>query len=151
MLSWSYMDRAKLYLKHGGNVMKATKKKIGRKVNKAGQVFKYPVIDFVDEQNNPTKLYWSSRNDLGHFGIPKVIFNVSTKTSGVFIDKNGDYAMTQNCAAISGDKEDLEDMQKALLNPEFLRLMKACDVEGKSKYNIEIIKRFKKDFWKEFV
>ena len=97
-------------------------------------------------------LKYSSTKEKGHFGIPKVIF--SNGISCPFIDEMGEYAMTQFAYAIVDDVKNLPFIQKAMLNPDFMKLMSFSDGMtgvGRHRYNRKAIALFRKDFWKEFL
>jgi hypothetical protein len=113
--------------------------------------FRFPCVQHVSSKNNePSCLYYSNTNKKGHFGIPKVIFG--RQISGVFIDKEGSFGMSDCCAAIIDDVKNLELIQKAMTSNKFIELMKMCDVGGnRDRFNRKIISLFRKDFWKEFI
>lgn len=112
--------------------------------------FKYPCIQNVNVKNELSCIHHSNTKTNGHFGLPKVIFG--RKSSGVFVDKNGDFGQAQDCSSIIDDLDNIENIQKALQNKRFLMLSKQCDVGGsRDWYNRKIIATFRKDFWKEFI
>jgi hypothetical protein len=89
---------------------------------------------------------YSSRNDKGHFGIPKVIFGDSG-INNCIIDSKGLYGMTEHSMAISVE-ENFEEVKKYLDSNEFKNILKACSW---SNYQIDwrLFTYFRKDFWKE--
>jgi len=101
-----------------------------------------------DKNNIPT-VYYSSLNNRGHFNIPKVIF--ANGASGVFIDYNGDYALTEFAQAIIDEKSNLENIKKALQSEKFVKKIMLFKNSLGNKYNRKIIETFRKDFWKEFI
>ena len=109
--------------------------------------FKYPVVYTVNRSNTPT-FYWSSKNDLGHFGVPKLIWG--NGATGAIIDDTGKYGLTQFTYAIVDTKENLKNIEKVFLSKEFQSLIFGCSV-GQQSINYKIISTFRKDFWKEFV
>lgn len=113
--------------------------------------YKYPIIYGVKspEKGNIPSLYYSSRNDRGHFGISKVIFGKGA--SGVLIDKDGNYGLTEFAQAIIDDKENLENIKKALLNVKFIKNIMGFKHSLGDKYNKKIISMLRKDFWREFI
>ena len=92
-------------------------------------------------------LWYSNRNDRGHFGLSKVIF-ASGVGSGIFVDRDGVYATTEFASSIVDDDiEVLENIKTALASDKFLQLIGKT---GSDKYNRKIISLFRKDFWKDF-
>jgi hypothetical protein len=109
---------------------------------------KYPIVYMVSYKNIPTFIY-SSRNDRGHFGIPKVIW--ASGSSGVIIDYKGEYGLTPFSAAISDEPENLENIKKALESEKFIKEVMLFKNGLGHKYNNKVISMLKKDFWKEFI
>jgi hypothetical protein len=92
-------------------------------------------------------LWYSNRNDRGHFGLPKVIF-ASGVGSGIFVDKKGEFATTEFASSIVDDDINiLEKIKAALSSDKFLQLIGKT---GSDKYNRKIISLLRKDFWKDF-
>ena len=110
--------------------------------------FRYPCV-YVTLKNGEISLWYSKFNNKGHFGVPKVIF--SNGTSSPVIDIEGEYGLTQFSYAIIDSKENLKNIQKALNNENFIKIMDRCQLVGKHRYHYKIIASFRKDFWKEFV
>lgn len=107
---------------------------------------KYPCV-YVTYKDG-TKQVWYSNVNKGHFGISKVIF--SNGISSPIIDESGEYGVMNFAYGIVDDVENLPYIQKALLNPEFLKLISFAD-SGVHRYNPKVIALFRKDFWKEFI
>jgi hypothetical protein len=110
--------------------------------------FKYPVV-YVTYKDGSMNLRYSNTKEHGHFGVSKIIFSNGGASHPV-IDENGDYAMTQFAYAIVDVPKNLPFIQKAMLNPEFIKLM-SFSQGVKHRYNHTVIATFKKDFWKEFL
>lgn len=110
--------------------------------------FKFPCIQNVSIKNEISCLYYSSTNEKGHFGIPKVIFG--RKHSGVMIDFDGKYGLAQDCTAIVDAQENLENIKKAIESEKFIFDVMGYRILG-DKYNRKIIATFRKDFWKNFI
>lgn len=108
--------------------------------------FIYPVVYSV-KADGELNLYWSSRNDNGHFGIPKIIWGWG---AGIFIDRKGEYGMTQFASAIVDEPENLENIARAMKTEKFLEIMKAVSTMA-GVYNYKIIRELRHDFWKEFL
>lgn len=108
---------------------------------------KYPVIYSVNVKDEP-KFRWSCFNDKGHFGVPKVIFG--SGATGFLIDSKGEYGQTQFARGIIDEVENLELIKQALKSVEFKEIIKIMAM-GSSEINVDIMKTFRKDFWKEFL
>jgi hypothetical protein len=114
------------------------------------EVYRFPCIYTVTSKSVPS-LRWSSTNENGHFGIPKLVWSNGRITSvGSFIDKTGEYGLTQFSYAIADDPDKLESIKTAFDTPSFRNLMEACAV-GQLSINFRVLKTFKKDFYKEFL
>jgi hypothetical protein len=91
---------------------------------------------------------YSSRNDKGHFGIPKVIFGESG-VYDVIIDMDGKYGMTQCAMAIPVESyEEAEKIKNVLLSDEFNKIIKSTSF-GNFRIDWRMFTYFKKDWWKE--
>ena len=112
-----------------------------------GNGFIYPCVYITCKDGS--KQVWYSNIKKGHFGTPKVIFS-NGRSSAPIIDELGEYGLTQFAYGIVDDVEKLPHIQKALSNPEFLKLISFAD-SGVHRYNPKVIALFRKDFWKEFI
>ena len=110
--------------------------------------FCYPCLYSIKDDGSLT-FKWS-KEDRGHFGIPKVIFQVWHAAGPPYADHEGQYGMTQHAAAIVDDPGNLDLIAKAMDSDGFREVMKSCQFTTE-KWNRQIIERFRKDFWKEFV
>lgn len=111
---------------------------------------KYPVIYTVKSPDKgciPT--FWYSNHDKKHFGIPKVVW--ANGASGVFVDEQGSYGLTQFAYAIIDDVSNLENIKKAMMTDKFIKEVMGFKKSLGDKYNRKIISTFRKDFWKEFI
>ena len=113
-------------------------------------VFKYPCINTVGTNGEYIRTFYSSINNKGHFGIPKVIFSMGRSGSSI-VDSNGEYGVTQFAFAIVDCVENLENIKMAIESPKFIELMKSADSITAQRYNRKIMSTFKKDFWKDFI
>jgi uncharacterized protein YutD len=112
--------------------------------------FIYPVVYTVNYLSEPT-FYYSSTNQNGHFGKPKVIWsNGRISSIGNYIDETGEFGLTQFAYAIVDEVENLENIKKALDSKKFKNLMELCAV-GQLTVNHKVLSKFKKDFWREFI
>lgn len=116
-------------------------------------IHKLPVVYMVSYKDVPTFTY-SSLNRFngehrGHFGFSKVIW--AQGSSGVIIDKNGEYGMSEFSAAIFDESENLENIKKALQSDRFVKEVMLFKNGLGNKYNNKVISMLKKDFWREFI
>lgn len=112
--------------------------------------FIHPVVYTVNYLSQPT-FYYSSTNQNGHYGKPKVIWsNGRISSIGNYIDFNGEYALTQFAYAIVDTVENLNNIKTALDSKKFKNLMELCAV-GQLTVNHKVVAKFKKDFWREFI
>lgn len=109
----------------------------------------YPCIYSIGTKNN-INLKWSSINNKGHFGTPKVIFT-NGAASGTLCDLDGKYGLTEFAYAIVDAPENLPLIEKAIRSPKFLEIMKACSLISQHRYNRKVLSTFRKDFWKDFL
>jgi len=111
-------------------------------------IYKYPLIHSTPQKG--TRIMYSSRNDNGHFTIPKVIFGDSGIYNAV-VDFDGLYGMTQHAMAIKvASLSEANMIKQALESKKFKQLLDDCSW---SNYQIDwrLFTYFKKDFWKEFI
>jgi len=112
--------------------------------------FCHPVVYTVNYLSEPT-FHYSSTNQNGHFGQPKVIWsNGRISSIGNYIDETGEFGLTQFAYAIVDEVENLENIKKALDSKKFKNLMELCAV-GQLTVNHKVVAKFKKDFWREFI
>jgi hypothetical protein len=109
----------------------------------------YPCVYTITQKKGIT-CHYSSTNENGHFGIPKVIWSNGLGTYP-FVDSTGEYGLTQFAYAIADTPENLENIARALNSEKFKELMVYSQTNEELKYNIKVIETFKKDFWKYFV
>jgi|SaaInlStandDraft_1057018.scaffolds.fasta_scaffold00735_19 hypothetical protein len=111
-------------------------------------VFKYPCIHSTPKSG--VRYMYSSKNDNGHFGIPKVIFGESG-INHVVIDINGKYGITHGAMGIKvSSKKEAIQIKKALLSVKFQDFLKSS-LFSSFRIDWNIFKSFKRDFWKEFI
>jgi hypothetical protein len=117
---------------------------------KKNSKFKHPCVYTVTSESVPT-FFYSSVNTNGHFGIPKFIWsNGRISSIGSYIDKTGEFGLTQFAYAIVDSPKTLPLIKKAFDNPKFRRLMENCAV-GQLTINYKVLSTFRKDFWKQFI
>lgn len=113
-------------------------------------IYKHPCI-YTVAKGDILKIWYSNRNDNGHFGIPKVIWSNGRVISvGIVIDERGEYGLTQFSYAIVDDLENLKKIKIAMDSQKFRKVMELCSV-GVMGINKKVISNLKKDFWKEFI
>lgn len=112
--------------------------------------FKYPVI-YTTIKDGTINLKYSSTNTKGQFGTSKVIWSNGGATTPI-VDVDGKYGITEFAYAIIDNVQNLERIKQAMLNPEFLKLMKYADgISSLHRYNWKAIKLFRKDFWVDYL
>jgi hypothetical protein len=107
-------------------------------------IFRYPLIHSTNKSG--VRYKYSSRNDKGHFNIPKIIFG-ETGINDCIIDDKGVYGMTDNSMAIKNDSiENLIEIKNYLESNDFKEILKACSW---SNYRIDwrLFSYFRRDFW----
>lgn len=108
----------------------------------------YPLVHSTPKSG--TRYKYSSRNDKGHFGIPKVIFGDSG-IYDVIIDMDGEYGMTQHSMAIPVDTlEEAQNIRKVLLSETFKEFLNIC-MWSNFQIDWRLFKHLKKDFWRNFL
>jgi hypothetical protein len=122
-------------------------------------IFKYPLVHSTPKSG--TRYMYSSRNDLGHFGIPKLIFG-ETGLYQVILDLEGKYGMTQQAMGIAiNSEDDVELLTRVLESDSVTDILKVCSWSNYtdilkacswSNYMIDwrLFTYFKKDWYKEF-
>ena len=110
--------------------------------------FKYPCVHSTPK--NGVRYKYSKVNDKGHFDVSKVIFG-EAGINDVVLDVDGCYGMTQGAMAIIiDDKDEGENIKKALLSVKFDSILRSC-LWGNFRIEWRLFTYFKKDFWKEFI
>ena len=110
--------------------------------------YRYTLVHSTTKKGNIFK--YSSVNNRGHFGIPKVIFGESG-LNDVIIDIDGDYGMTQGAIGIKVNTiEEANLLKKALLSDEFNEFLKSV-LWSNFRIDWRLFTQLKSDFWKEFI
>jgi superfamily II DNA or RNA helicase len=107
--------------------------------------FRYRLVHSTPKKGN--RFYWASRNDKGHFGIPKVIFG-DGGLHDVIIDELGTDGMTQHAMALPIiDRSDGDKAKQYLLSDEFKNILNACSW---SNFQIDwrMFSYFREGFWR---
>jgi len=110
--------------------------------------FIFPLIHTTAQSG--VRYCYSSRDDNGHFGIPKVIFG----DSGIYnpiIDLDGKYGMTQHAMALPVTNMDEAEKVTSILSGEIFEEILAATKWSNFQIDWRMFKFFKKDWWKEFV
>lgn len=108
--------------------------------------FIHPVIYSVSK-NGPTFNY-SSRNDRGHFGIPKVIFN-ACRPIHFYVDQKGEYGVGHFCVGVVGDLKKIAEVISNQKTNRFAEFMEATHFTEKV-FNQDLIRLLRKNFWHLF-
>ena len=113
--------------------------------------FRYPCVANINTKGEIGNVYYSMRNDRGHFGISKII--VGRFGINVFIDELGEFGLTEDGTGIVDTVENLKRIKIVLKNKRFLELNRMTDVAGLRDVplNHKIIATFRKDFWGKFI
>jgi hypothetical protein len=107
----------------------------------------YPVIYSIYKDNS-IQLRYSNINTNGHFNIPKIIFTPNLGLNYI-IDKDGIYGLTQWVIGICDERNNLYNISKIFNNNIFKNILKS--IKFGMYYNSNVIKLFKKNFWKDFI
>jgi hypothetical protein len=108
----------------------------------------YRLIHSTPKAGN--RYLYSSRNDRGHFGIPKVIFGESG-IYDVIIDMTGEYGMSQGAMAIVvSDIEEANNIKTVLLSDVFSKFLESV-MWSNFRIDWRLFTFLKKDFWREFL
>jgi hypothetical protein len=110
--------------------------------------YKYELIHSTPKSG--VRYMYSSRNDLGHFGISKIIFGESGIYNSI-IDIDGIYGMTQGAIGINiKNYNEYINIKEFIENKKFKKILESCSW---SNFRIDwrLFTYFKKDFYKEFI
>lgn len=111
--------------------------------------FRHPCVYSIKKSGEVTYFYSSKKE--GHFGVPKVIFPSGRYQSvGLLVDANGDFGLTQYARGIVDSPRNLPAIARALSSDEFVEFYKAFAM-ATTELDKDIIRCFRKDFWKEFI
>ena len=114
--------------------------------------FIYPCVYTITIRDG-IKFFYSSikhpKTEKKDMFVSKVIWTNGLGTYPI-IDLNGEYGLTQFAYAIVDDIPNLKNIETALNNPMFIKLMEYVKFQN-NKYNYKVISLFKKDFWKVFL
>jgi len=108
--------------------------------------YKYPLVYTINKSNQMT-LRYTNDNTKGHFGYSKFIFS---NGAGFYCDKDGKYGLTEWSYCIYDEIKNLDNIEKAFRNNKFNKIINAIQLTS-NKYNINVMKLFKKDFYKDFI
>ena len=114
-------------------------------------IFKYPVLHSINKKG--LVFWYSSTNEMGHFGIPKVILNFN----GIQYnypeqnDYEGKYGMSQISFGIPiSSKEEGDLILKAIGTEKFKTMIKSSKW-GIFQTDYRMFQYFKKDWYKAFI
>jgi Superfamily II DNA/RNA helicase required for DNA uptake (late competence protein) len=119
---------------------------IGTKKQKEKKKEKQPVKKRMEDGTIVSLLY-SNTNKNGHFGISKFIFS---NGGGFLCDEKGEFGLTQWAYGIVDEKKNLIHIKQCFLSDEFTAIRQAIQID-KSKYNIKVMRQFRKDFYRQFI
>ena len=116
----------------------------------------YPCVYSISKRDGSLKIYYArekKKDEKGaykHFGIPKVIVSVWQSSGIPYVDATGEYGMCQDIGGIADEIETLPLIAKAMHSNQFRKMMSSVQFTTRE-WDRNIIKLFRKDFWKEFV
>jgi len=114
--------------------------------------FQYPCVYSVLSDGSANFMY-SSTNQKGHFGIPKLILGNGTNPT-CLLDPNGEFGLTQFAFGIVDTIENLHQIESVLKSEKFQKINKSTKyvaTAGNPLVYYKIVSSFRKDFWKEFI
>jgi hypothetical protein len=114
--------------------------------------FIYPCVYSI-LSNGDINWKYSSTNQNGHFGIPKLVLGNGANPTST-IDFNGEFGLTQFAFGIVDDVDNLPLIERAIKSEKFQKINKATKyvaTAGNPLVYPKIASLFKKDFWKYFI
>ena len=107
-----------------------------------------PIIHSIT--NRKGIIFYYTKQNKGHFGIPKVIVCLTKIISNPINDYNGDFGMTQYSFGIKiQSKNEGDKIIKYLLSEEFFKIYDACRwINCSDMLDPKFFKKFKKNFYK---
>lgn len=110
------------------------------------ETYKHPIVYTIKNTGVPN--LWFSSEKKGHFGVSKFVW-CNGKGTGVFVDNDGTYGLSQFTYAIVDKPKNLEHIKKAITSNKFKKLIEDSSTNGT--INRRVLSLFRKDFWKDFV
>ena len=110
--------------------------------------YNLPCVRYIHRSGEAS--LWFAKDDRGHFGKPKVMFGIMANVGAITIDERGEYGLSRYMAGIHDDPGNLGRIQSAMRSGRFREVMKSVKFTTQE-YNLAVIRRFRRDFWKEFV
>ena len=111
--------------------------------------FCYPCLHTVSTIAGKYTL-WYSNVKRDYFGTPKIVFVKGYQPGVPYLDLEGTYGLTQCVAAIKDSPEVLPIIAKAMDSDKFRGIMQKVQYTTHA-WDLNIIRMFRKDFWKEFI
>lgn len=109
--------------------------------------FKFPIV-YYTYKDTSIRFMYSNTKERGHFNLPKVIWSDGISTP--IVDVNGEYGIAQFAFAIIDEPKNLPFIQKAMLHPDFIKLMLFSNGISGQRYDKKAISLFRKNWWKEY-
>jgi len=110
---------------------------------------KHPFVCIHSTPKRGIRYVYSSTDERGHFGVPKVIFGDSGPYEAV-INKEGEYCMSEHAMGIVDKKGNLGKILKAMKSERMRRVLGAT-LWSSFQIDWRMFKYFKKDFYKYFI
>ena len=112
-------------------------------------IFKFPLVYLTPKSG--IRYMYSNVNNLGHFGVSKVIIG-ETGLDSAINDYLGEYGMTQDSFAIlTNNKDEGERILKAIKTDKFKHFIKYSCSWSNFRIDWRLFSYLKKDFYKEFL
>ena len=113
----------------------------------------YPLINSIKKDGSIDFRYTcddtrAANGQLPQFGLTKFIF---CNGAGCYKDMTGDIGFTEWGFAIYDTPENVEKIEMAFKTQEFTNILNAIKIIPSQKCNPEVMKLFRKDFWKELL
>jgi hypothetical protein len=106
----------------------------------------YPVLYSVYVNGSSPKFLYASKKFNEHFDKPKILWG---QNANVFLmDKSGEIGCSEFASALICDEDEIDSIYKVLSSKLFQDIIKMTTFKKGSSW--QVMKKFKKDFWKEF-
>jgi len=111
-------------------------------------IFKYPIIHSTTKKE--IRIMYSSLNNKGHFGIPKLIFGESG-INNVIVDLRGEYGMTQGALGLVLENDDDPILIKKVLESDDFKIIIDSCMWSNFRIDAKLFMLFKKGWYYEFL
>jgi hypothetical protein len=109
-------------------------------------IYKHPVINNIDS-NKELKLFYSSSNTKGHFGVSKLV--ISASTGRCYLDMDGSYGMDRDVFGIRiNSEEEGREMIKAIETDYFKKDILGSVLWGQFRVEYKFFKQLRSNFYR---